>query len=202
MTDPMQNRNPNPWQYAPILLASGSPRRRELLDLAGFQYRVASSDIDEDYPIGLDASQVAPFLAGRKMEAAFSLASRDEIILTADSVVIRDGKVFGKPTDRESAIRMISDLQDGPHEVMTAICLSRDKRVWSGSAVTKVFLEPMDATEIAYYVDHWRPFDKAGGYGIQDWIGLCKIGRIEGSYPNVVGLPMHLLCQALRDRVV
>ena len=192
----------NPLQYAPILLASGSPRRRELLDLAGFQYRVASSDIEEDHPETLTAHEVAPFLAGRKMEAALGLARPEEIVLTADSVVIRKDKVYGKPTDRESAIQMITELQDGPHEVMTAICLARDRRIWCGSAITKVFLEPMSPAEIAYYVDQWKPFDKAGGYGIQDWIGLCKIGRIEGSYPNVVGLPVHLFCQALKDRVV
>lgn len=196
------SRSPHPLQYAPLLLASGSPRRRELLDMAGFQYRAASSDIDEEYPASLNAYEVAPFLAGRKMEASLSLATREEIVLTADSVVIRQEKVYGKPADRGAAIQMISELQGGPHEVKTAICLARDRRIWSGSAVTKVFLEPMDLSEITYYVDHWIPYDKAGAYGIQDWIGLCKIGRIEGSYPNVVGLPIHLLCQALKDKVV
>lgn len=198
----MIEKKPNPLQYAPLLLASGSPRRRELLDMAGFRYRVSSSDIDEDYPSILTAHEVAPFLASRKLEAAWSLARPEEMILTADSVVIRNGRVYNKPKDREEALRMIEELQDGPHEVMTAICLGREGKIWSGSAVTQVFFDPLEPSEIAYYIDEWHPFDKAGAYGIQDWIGLCKIGRIEGSYANVVGLPVHLLCQALRERVV
>jgi septum formation protein len=191
-----------PWQYAPLLLASQSPRRRELLDLAGFQYRVQSTDIEETFPDSLTPEEVPVFLAAAKNRAAQTLLREGEIALTADSVVILDGQLFGKPKDREDALDILGILQGRTHTVITGICLSHEGRIWSAAEHTRVSIEPASREELAWYVDAHQPFDKAGAYGVQEWIGLCRISRLEGSYANVVGLPVHLVYEAFRDRKI
>ncbi len=189
------------WQYAPLLLASGSPRRRQLLDQAGFNYRVQHTDVAEVYPHTLTPEDVAPFLAAKKMQASFHLAREDEIILTADSVVILDGDIYGKPTDRDHAIQILEKLQGRTHIVVTAICMARKKTIWSELEKTKVTMASITNEEIKWYVDTYGPFDKAGAYGVQEWIGLCKITQLEGTYANVMGLPVHLVYRAFQERI-
>lgn len=191
-----------PWQYAPLLLASQSPRRRELLDLAGFRYRVHATDIEENYPDGLTPEEVPVYLAALKNRAAQGLLQEDEIVLTADSVVILDGVIYGKPRDREDALDILGKLQGQTHTVVTGICLSRNGRVWSAAESTRVAIAPTPREELAWYVDKHQPMDKAGAYGVQEWIGLCRIHRLEGSYANVVGLPVHLVYQAFLEKVL
>ena len=131
------------------------------------------------------------------MEAAEFLEAEDDILLTADSVVILDGIIYGKPTDREDAIRILKNLSGRIHEVITGVCLlsKAKKRVFH--AVSKVHFEELSEAEIEFYIDRYQPFDKAGAYAIQEWIGLCKISKIEGTYSNIMGLPMDAVYREL-----
>ncbi|MCO6486643.1 MAG: septum formation protein Maf [Saprospiraceae bacterium] len=190
------------WQPAPLLLASRSPRREELLRLAGFVFRIDALDMDETYPETLPAGDIPAFLAAAKSKASAHLARPGEVMLTADTLVFLDDDVIGKPLHREQAIDMIDRLQGRTHTVITGICLRRDNAIWVGTDRTEVTIEAMNVAEIAWYVDQCKPMDKAGAYGVQEWLGLCRISRLEGSYANVVGLPVHRVYQALRDRVV
>jgi septum formation protein len=192
----------NPWQYAPILLASQSPRRRQLLDEAGFSYRIHATHADESYPEDMPVEAVAEYLALRKLDAALALARPEEVILTADSVVILDGKIYGKPEDRQAAIDTLQQLQGRTHTVITGLAMSRGAARWSGSDQTAVTLGPMSYDEMAWYVDTYQPFDKAGAYGVQEWIGMCKITRLEGTYSNVMGLPTHMVFDVFRTRKI
>lgn len=187
----------NTWQPLPLLLASGSPRRKELLVQAGFQFRVAVTHADEHLPASLPAHEAAEYLAIRKGEAARSLARQDEIILTADSVVILDHEILDKPKTREEALSHLRKLAGKTHEVITGICLIYKDLKWSGNARAAVTFGHISDQEMNWYIDHGHPFDKAGGYGIQEWVGLCKVERMEGTYPTVLGLPVHLVYEAL-----
>lgn len=188
-----------------LILASQSPRRSQLLSQAGIPFRVQTVPVEEDYPDDLDVRAVAPYLAQKKArEAAVLLENKDQVLLTADSVVILGDRIYGKPTDREDAIRIIGELAGNRHTVITGVCLKTfdHEEVFHGSS--EVYFRPISTEEITYYVDHFQPYDKAGAYAIQEWIGLCKIERIEGTYHNIMGLPVDLvyerLLQLIRSR--
>lgn len=179
----------NPLRNFKILLASNSPRRLSLLEAMGLDVRVQKVEVSEDYPFHMGPEQVAPHLAERKAHAAQPFRNQGEIILGGDSVVIIDGNILEKPGNRAEAVDMLKQLSAKKHQVITGICLSsRDKHVVF-SDVTEVSFEPFYEDEISFYVDNYRPYDKAGSYGIQEWIGHCKVSKIEGSYTNVMGLP-------------
>lgn len=182
----------------PLILASQSPRRSQLLREAGFVFTVQACDIDESFPPEMPVEEVAPWLAQRKAQAAAHLILDREIILAADSVVILDNVIYNKPLDFDEAFRMIRLLSGRQHTVITGVCLlaKEKERVFAG--VTKVWFADMSDEEIRYYIDTCQPFDKAGGYGVQEWIGHCKITRIEGTFPNVMGLPVDLVYAALQ----
>lgn len=183
----------------PIILASKSPRRSQLLREAGIHFSVQAFDVDESFPADMPAEQVAPWLAQRKAEAAAHLIRHDEIILTADSVVILDGQIFNKPSDYAEAFGMIRALSGRQHTVVTGVCLlSKEKEVVL-AGVTKVWFSELSDEEIDYYIRNYEPYDKAGSYGAQDWIGHCKITRIEGTFQNVMGLPVDLVYAALQE---
>lgn len=177
----------------PILLASKSPRRRQLLEAAGFPYEILSLDTPEDYPDHLSAREVAPYLAEKKAAAAIGHLHDGQILLCADSVVILHNKVYEKAANYDEAYAMLSDLSGQVHEVVTGVCLQTpsQKRVFSGHSF--VHLAELSHAEKNYYIHNYQPYDKAGAYGIQDWIGWCKVTRIEGSYSNIMGLPMELV---------
>lgn len=182
-----------------LLLASKSPRRRQLLAELGLPIEIVSVDVDEHVDAPLPADQVAEHLACRKSEAFPSdrLAEGD-VLVTADTVVVLGSKVLGKPASRTEAVAMLHDLSGRSHEVYTGVCL-RTNRGWrSFTEQTTVHFSPLTDAEIDYYVDRYRPFDKAGAYGIQEWIGMVGISRIEGCYYNVVGLPVARLYAALK----
>ncbi|MCB0683887.1 MAG: septum formation protein Maf [Saprospiraceae bacterium] len=183
----------------PILLASQSPRRRQLLEAAGFTVTVRVAAVEEDFPPGMPAEEVAAYLAEKKAEAARSFLNEGAVLLAADSIVVLDGVIFGKPADADEARRILLRLSGRTHEVITGVCLLRagKKRVFSVS--TQVSMAPLDEAEIDYYIRRDRPFDKAGAYAIQEWIGLCKIERIEGNYSNVVGLPVERVYRELQE---
>lgn len=176
-----------------IILASQSPRRRQLLEQAGFTFEVKAVPIDESFPADMPVDEVAPFLAQRKAHAARSLITAGEVLLTADSVVILGDTIYNKPEDAEDARRILRRLSGQVHRVITGVCLlSSDKeRVFAGES--RVHFAELADEEIDYYIRTCRPFDKAGAYAIQEWIGLCKIDRIEGTYANIMGLPVDLV---------
>jgi septum formation protein len=183
----------------PLILASKSPRRSQLLREVGFDFTVQAFDMDESFPADMPVEAVAPWLAQRKAEAAAHLIEQDEIVLAADSVVILDGRIYNKPDDYQEAFSMIRSLSGRQHTVITGVCLrSRDKEeVFAG--VTKVWFAELSDEEIDYYIQTCQPFDKAGSYGAQDWIGHCKITRIEGTFQNVMGLSVDLVYAALKN---
>lgn len=182
----------------PLILASKSPRRSQLLREAGFQFRVEAVDIDESFPADMPPMEVAPWLAQRKAEAARHLILADEVVLAADSVVILQDKIFNKPADYAEAFSMIRALSGHQHTVVTGVCLLSREQEKVLAGVTKVWFAELSDEEIDYYIRNCQPFDKAGSYGAQDWIGHCKITRIEGTFQNVMGLPVDLVYAALQ----
>lgn len=183
----------------PLILASQSPRRSQLLREAGFEFTVQAADIDESFPADMPVEEVAPWLAGRKARAVAHLIRDREVVLAADSVVILDGVIYNKPADYDEAFSMIRLLSGRQHTVITGICLLAAEQERTLASVTKVWFAELDDAEIDYYIRNWKPFDKAGAYGAQDWIGHCKITRIEGTFQNIMGLPVDLVYRALAE---
>jgi len=182
-----------------LILASRSPRRKQLLEQAGFTFTVQPLDLEEDFPADLPAGEVAEFLAVKKARAGKSLIREREILLAADSVVLLDGKIYNKPADEREAQDMLRALSGRMHQVMTGVCLLSAQREVSFAGKSSVQMEALTQEEIEYYVRRYQPYDKAGSYAIQEWIGLCKISRIEGTYANIMGLPVDLVYKALAD---
>ncbi|MDD5871788.1 MAG: Maf-like protein [Bacteroidales bacterium] len=183
-----------------IILASGSPRRRELLGGLGIDFRVARlNDVDESYPDDLPANEVAEYLSKKKAEAYRQSLTERQLIITADTVVITDGEILGKPTDAADATRMLKALSGAVHQVVTGVTVMTTAKTVSFSATTNVRFAPLSDEEIDYYISQYRPFDKAGAYGIQEWIGYIAVEGIEGSYFNVMGLPIQKLYTVLKS---
>jgi septum formation protein len=183
-----------------ILLASQSPRRRQLLEEAGYkQFRILPADIDETFPDEMPLEQAAEFVAKNKALAIRHLAQADEVILSADSMVILDGVHFAKPATLAEAKEMLAALAGNSHTVITGVCLANHQKMVTFSGITTVTMHPMTAQEIDYYVEQYKPLDKAGAYGVQEWIGLCKIAHIQGTYANVMGLPTDLVYARLLE---
>lgn len=182
-----------------IILASNSPRRRELLAGLGltFETRVIPG-IDESYPEGLDGADIAVYIASAKAAAYRATLAGHELLITADTIVYTEGKVFGKPHDRDEACAMLRALSGRTHQVITGVTIQTLERIRSFAVTTDVTFAELSDEEIAYYVDHYRPFDKAGSYGIQEWIGFVGVTGIRGSYFNVMGLPVQRLYQELK----
>lgn len=173
-----------------LILASSSPRRKELLGKLGLQFEVKVKDVPEEYPDHLQRQEVAEYLANHKAEA-YLADLQDEILITADTIVCLDNMVLNKPADAVDAIRMLRHLSGQVHEVITGVCLlSQDKKDLFHD-VTRVHFRELSDAEINYYVQTYEPYDKAGAYGAQEWMGMVAIDRIEGSYFNVMGLPVH-----------
>lgn len=185
-------------QFPSIILASKSPRRQELLKLMGIDFRVVLRDVDETYPDGLKPSEIALYISEKKAKAFDELLD-DQIVITADTIVVIDGKILGKPEDDKHAMEILSTLSGNMHEVITAVSLLKNGRIHSFYEVSEVFFKTLTREQIDYYIRTGNPMDKAGAYGIQEWIGLIAIERINGSYTNVVGLPTHRLYQELRE---
>ncbi len=183
----------------PLILASQSPRRSQLLREAGFDFTVQAFDIDESFPPDMPVEEVAPWLAQRKARAATHLIRDREVVLAADSVVILDGVIYNKPADYADAFRMIRLLSGRQHTVITGVCLLATEKEKTFAGITKVWFAELSDEEIDYYIRTCKPFDKAGSYGAQDWIGHCKITRIEGTFQNVMGLPVDLVYEALGE---
>lgn len=181
-----------------LILASNSPRRKELLSGLGVQFdtRVING-IDESYPEGLSVSEIPLYISGKKADAYRSGMSSDELIITADTIVAVDNTILGKPVSAEDARRMLRMLSGRSHQVVTGVTLTTVKARHSFSVTTEVWFSQLSDSEIDYYVNKYSPLDKAGAYGIQEWIGYVGVERIDGSYFNVVGLPVQRLYREL-----
>ena len=173
-----------------IILASKSPRRQNLLKELGFNFEIITKEIAEIYPPELQKEKVAVFLSELKASAFKQGLKPNDLILTSDTIVCLGDEIIGKPTDREDAIKMLGKLSGNKHEVITAVTLLSKEKQHTFYDVTEVYFKELSAQEIEYYIDNYKPFDKAGSYGIQEWIGYIGIEKISGSYFNVMGLPV------------
>lgn len=182
-----------------LILASGSPRRHQLMSDAGFKFDVKLKYTEEIWPEEMESEKVPEYLACLKAAAFDGELNSGELLITADTVVCLDTKILGKPENRECAIGMLRELSGRKHRVITGVCLTTVECRKSFSAYTDVYFKDLSAEEIVCYVDNYKPFDKAGAYGIQEWIGYIGIRRIEGSFYNVMGLPVQQLYEALKN---
>ena len=180
-----------------IILGSQSPRRRELLKGAGFDFEIFSPEMDESFDDDMDVYKVPAFLAEKKGDLVYEKFGSDKIIITADTVVILENEIIGKPTDFKDAKQILQKLSGKMHEVVTGVCMQFNGKVFSDT--TKVYFEALSQKEIDYFVDNYKPLDKAGAYAIQEWIGYIGVRRIEGCFFNVMGLPIPLVYKKLKE---
>ncbi|MBP5318953.1 MAG: septum formation protein Maf [Paludibacteraceae bacterium] len=181
-----------------VVLVSQSPRRRELLAGLEIEFTATSIDTDERYPENLSGAQIPTYIAEQKAAAYQPLLHDKQLAITADTVVICNDRVLGKPKTREEAVEMLHALQGNTHKVITGVCLLSLQKTRSFHAISEVTFAPLTDEEIAHYIDRYRPFDKAGSYGVQEWIGFIGIEKLVGSYYNVMGLPTHRLYKELK----
>lgn len=183
-----------------IILASNSPRRRELLSGLGVDYEVKIvPGIDETYPESLNGEEIPVYIAQEKANAYRISLQPDELVITADTIVYVDGMVLGKPVDEAGACRMLRMLSGHTHQVITGVCLTTVDFQKSFASVTEVTFDMLSDEEIGYYVEKYRPMDKAGSYGVQEWIGFVGVTGLKGSYYNVMGLPVQRLYKELKE---
>lgn len=181
-----------------LILGSASPRRQELLKSLGFDFRNKPMKVDEtQWPEDLKAQEICIFLAEKKADAYDEALKDDELLITADTIVWCEGKVYNKPENFAEGKKMLSELSGKMHEVFTAVCLKSANKQTTFYDVSKVYFKKLKADEIEYYLTNFSPYDKAGGYGVQDWIGYIGIDKIEGSFYNVMGLPVKELFEEL-----
>jgi septum formation protein len=182
-----------------IILASKSPRRKELLEGLGIEFELRPKDTDESFSDSLDPGEVAGFLSEKKAKAFSSELKSGELIIASDTIVVLDREILGKPMDQSEAIQMLQKLSGKMHQVYTAFTLMDENKMQTFTDMTKVFFKDLSNEEIEYYVRLYQPFDKAGAYGIQEWIGFIAVEKIEGSYFTVMGLPVHLVYDSLKN---
>lgn len=180
-----------------IILASGSPRRQQYMKELGVDFEIRLKDVEEIYPENLQGAEITDYLAELKANSLKDSLSDNEIVITSDTIVWHEGKALGKPTDYDDAFAMLKSLSGKTHEVITSVCMMTDRNTDVFNDATKVTFHDLQDDEIKYYIDNFQPYDKAGAYGIQEWIGLVAIDKIEGSYPNVVGMPVGKVYQHL-----
>ncbi len=183
-------------QQFPIILASKSPRRHELLKLMGLDFTIELKDVDESYPDHLTPAEIAIYVAEQKAKAFGDVPGT--IVITSDTIVALNREILGKPISRAHAKEMLEKLSGNKHEVYTGVTLVKGSTMYSFYEVTEVFCREVNDQEIEYYIDTFKPFDKAGSYGIQDYWGLAVVQRLNGSYTNVMGLPTERLLEELK----
>jgi septum formation protein len=180
-----------------LILASGSPRRQQFFKELELDFEIRLKVIEEVYPPHLQASEITDYLAELKASAFTSELNPNDILVTSDTIVWHQNECLGKPKDYQDAFQMLQKLSAGTHQVITSVCLKSNEKSETFHAITHVTFKPLTDNEIRYYLDHYQPFDKAGSYAIQEWIGYIGITKIEGSYTNVVGMPMQLVYNKL-----
>ena len=183
-----------------LILASQSPRRQELLSNMGLKFKTHQSEVCEDIPEGIPLEQVAPYFAKRKAEeVARHYNLSNTLVIGGDTTVLLDGKLLEKPQTPAEAFEMLKQLSEKTHQVISGVCLVHNRKTWVGSDTAKVSFAKLREEEIHFYINKYAPFDKAGSYGIQEWIGYVSINRIEGSFYTVMGLPTHILWEMLKE---
>jgi septum formation protein len=182
-----------------IILASGSPRRQQYCKELGLDFSIQLKEVEEIYPDHLKHHEITDFLAELKANAFESVLAENEILITSDTIVWHEDKALGKPKDYDDAFEMINSMAGKTHQVITSVCIKTSLKSEVFHSITKVTFVNLSKEEIDYYITNYKPFDKAGAYGIQEWIGLIGISKIEGSYPNVVGLPVDKLYAKLKE---
>ena len=182
-----------------IILASASPRRQDFLSALGIPFEIRLKEVEEVFPSALKREQIADYLAVLKAKPFLDELKKNEILITSDTIVWLDNQALGKPKNPKEAFSMLKLLSGKMHEVITSICLSSSKKQLIQHDITKVFFKELSDQEINFYLDNYQPFDKAGSYGIQEWIGLIGVTKIEGSYFNVMGLPTEKLYTSLKE---
>ncbi len=182
-----------------IILASGSPRRSQILQDAGFDFEILKMDVEESFPDTMPVAEIPIFLAKKKMEAAIQLNTEEAIIITADTAVIHENTIINKPYDSDDAFTMLRSLSGKMHLVISGVCITTPTQQFELEVTTKVYFDTLTDDEIKYYLKTFKPYDKAGAYAIQEWIGINKITKIEGDYYNVVGFPMSKIYPILTE---
>ena len=185
----------------PLILASNSPRRQQLMRDTGFEFTVKVKDTNEDFPETMHSEEVPAYLARKKAEA-FRAEMENQIILTADTIVVIDGEILNKPKDTTEATEMLKKLSGKKHQVITGVCIMTSEHTETFIDIAEVFFRKLTDFEIDYYIKTCKPFDKAGAYGVQDFIGMVGIPRMEGSYFTVMGLPVHKVYEALKKFMI
>ena len=181
-----------------LILASKSPRRQQLLKDLGFDFKVVTKDVDESFPSQLQAQEIPLYLCEHKANSfTEELKSDKTLVITADTIVWIENQVLNKPENFDDAVRMLQLLSGKMHEVFTGVCLKSKHKTKTFYAATKVYFKPLSADEIHYYITNYKPYDKAGAYGAQEWMGYVGVEKIEGSYFNVMGLPVKELYEEL-----
>lgn len=180
-----------------LILGSASPRRQELLKSLGFAFDVSPTHADESFPLDLEAQDIPLFLAKKKADAFERVLKPDEMLITSDTVVWCEGKIYNKPAHFDEGKVMLTELGGKMHEVFTAVCLTSTSKQVLFYDTSRVYFKPFTDDEIEYYLNHFKPYDKAGAYGVQDWLGYTGIDKIEGSFYNVMGLPLKKLWEEL-----
>jgi len=182
----------------PLILASNSPRRKQLLNEAGFEFDIEVIPTDETFPDNMPVEEVAGYISQQKAEMFKSIENSNKLVLTADTVVILENEILAKPLDKNDAFRMLNLLSGTTHKVVTAVSLLTDNTITTISDPALVSFRVLDEVEINYYIEQYKPYDKAGSYGIQEWIGMIGIDKIEGSFYTIMGLPVHTVYQLLK----
>ena len=182
-----------------IILASQSPRRKQLLEWAEVPFEIMSRETDETFPEGLTVNEAAIYIAHQKALAVHSILSSETIILAADTIVVLKGRIIGKPRNRGEAIRILSDLSGNKHTVITGVVIKQAEKEISFADSTEVYFHELTTAQIEFYVDKYKPYDKAGAYAIQEWIGVVGIKSVVGDFYNVMGLPVSRVVQTLNE---
>lgn len=183
-----------------LILASKSPRRQSLIENLGFPFEIRIKDVEEIYPADLESEKIPVFLAGLKSTPLIGTLDEGEILITSDTVVINKGKILGKPEDKIEAFKMLKSLSGNSHKVVTGVCITSKNKSISFAETTIVHFSELTDDEIYYYIEKYQPLDKAGAYGIQEWIGAIAVSKIEGCYYNVMGLPVHKVYRTLQEQ--
>ncbi|MDD2986564.1 Maf-like protein [Flavobacterium sp.] len=181
-----------------LILASGSPRRQQFFKELGVEFEIRLKEIEEVFPIELKAEEITNYLAVLKANAFENELESNDILITSDTIVWHKNQCLGKPKDYNDAFQMLQSLSNATHEVITSVCFKTTEKTETFFEVTKVTFQTLSDEEIRYYIDNYKPFDKAGSYAIQEWIGAIGISKIEGSYTNVVGMPMQAVYEKLK----
>jgi len=182
-----------------LILASGSPRRAQIMEEAGFNFTVKVSDADESFDPNEPPSRIATLIAERKAETVAKSSTDNAIIIAADTIVVYKNEILEKPVDEADVHRMLNLMSDDIHQVYTGVCLKGKDKTLSFASCSEVVVYPVSTEEISYYVKNHKPFDKAGAYGIQEWFGMCKVKEIKGSHFNIMGLPIAEVYQKLHE---